>query len=76
MMHCIKPVHIWTFSDPALPRKSSYSVQMLQNVDQKNSKYRHFLRSGGVIVFIVDTLKMVQDIGKLGFKLCSSHVGI
>ena len=26
--------------------KSSYSVQMGENKDQKNSKYRHFLRSG------------------------------
>ena len=26
--------------------KSPYSVRMQENADQKNSEYRHFLRSG------------------------------
>ena len=34
--HCVKSVHIWSFSGP-------YSVRILKNTDQKYSKYKHFL---------------------------------
>ena len=37
--HCVKSVCIRSFSGP-------YSVQMRENMDQKNSEYGHFPRSG------------------------------
>ena len=57
--HCVKSVHILNFSGLCFvsvlfyPRiwtkygdlfcKYPYSVQMLQNMDQKNAEYRHYL---------------------------------
>ena len=40
--HCVKIVRIRSFSGPYFP----YSVRMRENMDQKNSEYRHILRSG------------------------------
>ena len=38
MFHCVKSMRIGSYSGP-------YSVQMLDNRDQNNSKYGHFSRS-------------------------------
>ena len=35
--HCVKIVHIWSYS-------YAYSVRMWQNTDQNDSEYGHFLR--------------------------------
>ena len=53
--HCVKSVRIWRFSGPLFSRIRteygeilriySYSVQIRENTDQKNSEYKHFLRS-------------------------------
>ena len=49
--HSVKSVRIWKFSGPYFPafglirRDTEYSVQMQENVDQKNSEYGHFSRS-------------------------------
>ena len=48
--HCVKSVHIRNFSSPYFPafglntefQISQYLVRMLENTDQKNSKYGHF----------------------------------
>ena len=37
-IHCVKSVHIWSYSGP-------YSVRMRENTDQDNSKYGHISRS-------------------------------
>ena len=37
---CVKSVRIRSYSGP-------YSVRMLENTDQNNSEYEHFLRSEG-----------------------------
>ena len=49
--HCMKSVVIRSFSCPYFLafKLNTCSVQMLKNTDQKNSKYRHFLRSIGFI---------------------------
>ena len=36
--HCVKSVHIWSYSGP-------HSVRMKENTDQNNSEYGRFLRS-------------------------------
>ena len=55
-VHCIKGVHIRSFSRPYFPTWteygeirdiSPYSVWMRKITDQKNSKYEHILLSGG-----------------------------
>ena len=50
LSHCVKSVCIRNSSGPYFPhldwiRRDTYSVQMWQNTDQKNSKYGHFSRS-------------------------------
>ena len=45
--HWVKSVRIWSFSGPYFHvslRISTYSVQMREKTDQKNSKYGHFSR--------------------------------
>ena len=42
--HCLNTVHIWSYYGEIL-HISPYSVQMRENTDQNNSKYRKFLRS-------------------------------
>ena len=49
---CVKSVHIRSFSGPHFSafelnteRYYPYSIRMRENTDQKNSEYRHFLRS-------------------------------
>ena len=53
-IHCVKRVHIRSFSGPLFPafglnteryEVSVYSVRIRENTDQKNSKYGHFSRS-------------------------------
>ena len=48
-MHCVKSVRIRSFSGAYFPafelNTERYSVQMWENMDQKNSKYGHFLHS-------------------------------
>ena len=50
-MHCLKSVHIRSFSSPYFPvfelNTERYSVQMREKIDQNNSEYGHFLRSVG-----------------------------
>ena len=46
--HCVEIVRIRSYSIlyfPAYGKKNYCSVRMLENTDQNNSKYRHFLRS-------------------------------
>ena len=50
---CVKSVSIRSFPGPYFPAFGlnticPYSVRMLENTDQKNSEYGHFLRSVGV----------------------------
>ena len=48
-MHCVKSVRIRSFSGTYFPafelNMERYSVWMWENMDQKNSKYGHFLHS-------------------------------
>ena len=53
--HCIKSVHIRSYSGPHFPAFGlkvlcifPYSVQMWENTDQNNSEYGHFLRGARV----------------------------
>ena len=49
--HCVKNVHIRSYSGPYFPafglntERSPYSVQVREKTDQTNSEYRHFSRS-------------------------------
>ena len=43
--HCVKIVRIRSFSGPYFPAFWLNTVQMRENTEQKNSEYRHFLRS-------------------------------
>ena len=47
---------------------TEYSTQMLENADQNNSEYRHFLRSG----FFVFTLKL-QNLLIYLFQICNIY---
>ena len=54
-IHCVKSVRVWSYSGPLFSRIwTEYgeilecgpnSVEMLENADQKNPDYEHFLRS-------------------------------
>ena len=52
IVHCVKSQ---SFSGPYFPvfgwvrRYTEYSVRMRENTDQKNSEYRNFSHSGGLI---------------------------
>ena len=60
MMHSVKSVHIWNFGVlfshvfneyENLLCKSPYSVQIRENMQQKSSKYGHFLLSDALNLF-------------------------
>ena len=54
MAHCVKSVRIRNYSGPHFLKfglnteRYSVSLQMWENVEQNNSEYGHFLRSGSI----------------------------
>ena len=43
--HCVKSVHVWSYSGPYFPAFGLNIEVMRENTDQNNSEYGHFLRS-------------------------------
>ena len=43
--HCVKSVHIRSYSGPHFPAFGLNTVRMQEKADQNNSEYGHFLRS-------------------------------